>query len=343
MARFFYRPLWIPILIGTFFFLALGGGRTLNPEDISWISLGDPSQHYLGWEFFRLSKLQTPPGLNPFFGAEVSSSIVYSDSIPIVAIILKLFDSYLSRPFQYLGLWYLLSFIMQSLIAWKISELFVDGVWLKVINTCLLAFCPAFLNIVGTTAALSTHFLILTSIYLTLRPKNRYQDAYWGFLTALSLGIHFYLYVMVIGVWVSDTLDRVANKDLKITRSFITYFSAIICMNAALFWVYGYLATGGSATNASGYGIFPNQLDPLSIIYDRDWSYIESLTPELFKSHPSSNYLGFGLLLAFILVGIALIKKSIYLPNFYKKRFLVLLCVFLTLFSLSNNLVPGAQ
>ena len=49
-------------LAGVAFFLALYGVRVLDVTNADWIlnSGADPSQHYLGWQFYRGSELRLP-------------------------------------------------------------------------------------------------------------------------------------------------------------------------------------------------------------------------------------------------------------------------------------------
>ena len=96
--------------IGIFFLVA--GFSILNPLYIAWIADGDPMQQYLGWEFFRNSPWTVPLGLNSQFGIDLDSSIVYSDSIPLLAILFKSVANFLPRPFQYFGWWSLLCFML---------------------------------------------------------------------------------------------------------------------------------------------------------------------------------------------------------------------------------------
>ena len=76
----------LPILIGSAAFILFFGLSPLNPSEISWLRSNDFLQSYLGWEFFRESQWENPIGLNPRYGYDISSSIVYSDSIPLFAI-----------------------------------------------------------------------------------------------------------------------------------------------------------------------------------------------------------------------------------------------------------------
>ena len=92
-----------PLLLGAIAFFIVVGFEPLNPINAGWI-LGrlDPTQHYLGWLFYRNSEWTFPIGLNPLFGQDLSSSIVYSDSIPLLAIPFKLLGPILPERFHYL-------------------------------------------------------------------------------------------------------------------------------------------------------------------------------------------------------------------------------------------------
>ena len=94
----------LPVSLGIFAFFLVVGGEVLNPQYTGWL-MGrfDPIQHYLGWDFFRRSEWANPIGLSPTFGLDISSSIVYADSIPLMAIIFKVFDQILPLNFSTLG------------------------------------------------------------------------------------------------------------------------------------------------------------------------------------------------------------------------------------------------
>ena len=82
----------------------------------------DPATHFLGWHFFRNEPWHLPLGLNWAYGMEMSSSIVYTDSIPLLALIFKPFSNYLPTLFQYTGLWILICFALQGTFGWLKRE-----------------------------------------------------------------------------------------------------------------------------------------------------------------------------------------------------------------------------
>ena len=81
-------------LLGALVFVVVYGVRVLDPTSVDWILNNpspDPSQHYLGWAFFRSS-----PWRLPYLGANYSvvypyrTSILFTDSIPLLALLCKL-------------------------------------------------------------------------------------------------------------------------------------------------------------------------------------------------------------------------------------------------------------
>jgi len=76
----------IPIIIGIISFFVVVGPKALNPINVDWLLRGESLEDYLAWVFYRRSPWSLPLGINPDYGLDISSSIVYSDSIPLLAI-----------------------------------------------------------------------------------------------------------------------------------------------------------------------------------------------------------------------------------------------------------------
>jgi hypothetical protein len=81
--------------------------------------------------FYRYGPWTFPIGLNPNFGLDISSSIIYSNSMPLLAMLFKPFSGLLGEPFQFLGLWILLCFILQAWITWLLSVLITKDIWVN--------------------------------------------------------------------------------------------------------------------------------------------------------------------------------------------------------------------
>jgi len=177
-------------------FFLLIGPKALIPTNIAWLSSGDPAQHYLGWAFYRFSPWTNPIGLNPDYGMDISSSIVYSDSIPLMAILLKPFSVWLPATFQYLGIWALLCFVLQGYFAYLLLGRITKEPILKILGAGFFIFAPPFLWRLGVHAAYASHFLILGALVLTFgsveHPFNKKSFLAWIALLFTSLLVSFY-------------------------------------------------------------------------------------------------------------------------------------------------------
>ncbi len=131
-------------LLGITAFLLIADVSILNPSNTDWILQNDDSSwHYFVWQFFRQSPLlQFPLGANPRYGLDISSSIIYSDSIPLMAFIFKPISPLLPETFQYFGIWILLCFILQSFFAWKLMSVFTDSTPPPHSWHVSISFCP---------------------------------------------------------------------------------------------------------------------------------------------------------------------------------------------------------
>lgn len=334
-----------PILIGLACFFAIVGYQPLNPEYIGWI-LGrqDPSQHYFGWAFFRNAEWSFPPGLNPHFGLEFSNSIVYSDSIPLLAIFFKIFSKILPTQFQYFGIWILLCFALQAWIAWLILSEYTNAIFIKSLGICFFILAPPLLwrlnTGAGTQAALFGHFLILGSIYLNLRKRENFLSLAWIALILVSLLTHFYLFFMVTLLWGANLIDSVFNKTISRQKAalLLCVFLFAIAFTA---WLVGYFSVETSSGSKWGYHFFKVNLLGLFNSYGTS-SFIDSLPIE---DNWGEGYVylglgGFCLLLA-ALPGIFKFRLKI-LKKIQAHPIFFLVLVLLLLFSTTNQIDLGA-
>ena len=110
------RAFVLPPVLGALCFIFLYGIRILNPMYDSWLLAGgDLSQHYIGWEGFRNSGWTFPFGLSDSLTYPTSISVIFTDSIPLLAVFFKLLSPVLPRTFQYWGLWGLIGFMLTAL------------------------------------------------------------------------------------------------------------------------------------------------------------------------------------------------------------------------------------
>jgi hypothetical protein len=340
-----------PIFIGLIAFFVIAGPQFLSPTNVAWLVGGDPLQHYLGWAFYRNSPWTWPLGLNPLYGMEFSNSIVFTDSIPLLAIPFKAISHLLPYPFQYFGIWVLLCFVLQSFFAFRLIGLITNSFAIQCLGSILFLFSPPLIFRLSLHESLMGHFFILAALYLNLKPANdevsnkiiNLHSIAWIFLLAMAIMVHFYLVVMVFALWIADLLKRAFLQKLtSFSAALIEIVTALLVM-AFVAWQVGYFAIESASGTTRGFGDFRTNL--LALFNSRGWSYwlrpiplrdsVEAATGEGFQ------YLGAGSLLLLLGAVYAVIFGKIQFLGairlaFKSHLFLMIILISLALISFSN-------
>ncbi len=293
----------------------------------------DPGQHLSGWLFYRYDQWRFPLTYTQKLNYPQGVSIVMTDSIPLAAVILKIFRQWLPQGFQYFGWWHALAYLLQafsaaalirvlgfkSLLATFVAvgfALLVPELTLRFPHTSLLtqglimlAFCAYF-------SGMKEEKLISYSVILVL-------------ISIISLLIHPYLFAMTYPIYLVFLIDwGFRQKEFK--YCFISFlFSLIILL--VTFTVFGYFNVHG----AEGFGLFSmNLLAPVC-----GGKFSLPCTYGTTGQYEGYNYLGLGLILILIIVFAVQIKWFMSLP----KRFpaLTILMVLFLLFAISNKIYFG--
>lgn len=330
----------LPIFMGAVSFYLVVGLSPLNPTNISWLNGHDPSMHYLGWAFFRNTDWAWPLGLNPAHGLAIGSSIVLSDCIPILAFAFKPFSELLPETFQYIGIWVLLCFILQSWFGWKLASLITDNLLLRLLICGLLGmFAPPFIKRLGLHAALMGQFLILAALFLNLRQEQTYRTLSWSILLIAASLIHVYLLAMVLGLWIASLIDY-HNSKQRTFRDLCTEILIIILALSLSLWQAGYFEILGSPIQAEGFGQY--KLNLLSPFDAGRYSFLLKPIPHPEDLEEGFNFLGLGIifLIPFALIG-AFFKARNQQSHFALGSALIFCMVGYTLFALSNQVSIG--
>ena len=258
---------------------------------------GDSAQHYLGWEFFRRGPLTVwPPGASPLFGVGYSSSVVYADAIPLLALPMKFVLAFTDVRFQYLGAWLLACFVLQGIFALKLLQRFGVSGPVLVPGALLFSIAPVFLYRMVTGGyghmALAGHFLVLWALWLLLDPQLSHRR--WAVVLLVSLLVQFYLFVMVGYFYVVAVCwwlwRQRRERPWKVTGLGVS-------VNVAGVLVVAYLAgyfMGGS-TVADGFGQFRTDIVGLVDPSPNDFPGWSSVLPNPYNvdgSHEGYAFLG---------------------------------------------------
>ncbi|WP_296969899.1 DUF6311 domain-containing protein [Polynucleobacter sp.] len=335
----------IPIVMGIAAFIAVVGLAILNPRNVSWLLADfDMTLEYLGWAFYRYGPWTFPIGLNPNFGLDISSSIIYSNSMPLFAMVFKPFSSNLGEPFQFWGIWILLCFVLQAYMAWLLMGLITKDLWIMILATGLLLFSPPMFSQIGFHNSTIGHFPILAALYLILRPQQNKRIFWWSLLLPCTLMIHPYTFAMLVALWLADLMDKLfLQKKLNFWQVLIE----VVCAVTTTFliaWQAGYFMS--VSPGETGFGMYRMNLlaifDP-SGFDAANWSYFYSLPwVRSNNNYEGFVYLGLGLIVVLFIAMPMMAKHRDRLKRLLQKHVFIVLCLIcLTLFALSNNVGIG--
>ena len=327
------------------------GLENLSFSNIDWIFHGkDMTHHYVGWSYFKNDMWRFPFGSNPTYGLENASSIVYSDSIPLLAFFFKLFKNYLPNNFQYFSFWIFLCFFLQGFFSFKLINHYTNNIPYSLIGSFFFLISPILIYRISFHLALGAHWLIILSFYIQTFESQKFKNILWGLLIPCSLLVHFYIAascIIIFGVFFIEEIF--SKKDLKYFLKKLLIFLSIIFLTM---YLSGYFMMPTIQTLGVGYGNLKLNLlgilDPYHLqspLGFDSWSLFLPDLPSKTGEHEGFSYLGLGIILL-LLVCIYLIylnykleKKLLF--NVYKKKTYIFIFFIFLFLSLSNNIDFG--
>ena len=339
----------VGVIVGVASFLAIVGPAVLDVTNMLWLTQDiDSFTHYIGWEFFRRSPWTWPLGVSPDYGLQFSSSIVFSDSIPLLAMPLKLLSPLLPKVFQYSGWWVLTCFLLLAYFTAKIVGLFTRDIVIKLALATLLTFAPPFLWRLSIHYSLVAQWLILCGLYLYWAPNSPRRSLSWIVLLTGSVMIHTYFFGMLVPIWLASLVRR-----HLLDRSSPWLFEGSVVLAAALaaLWTAGFFPLRPSMLSV-GYGYF--RLNLVALINPQGsndmgggwaWSALLPTMPRAFGDYEGFAYAGLGgLAVAVLALPLMITERRSYSGKGLWP--LVIVAVLLTLFAISPNVAitdRGAQ
>lgn len=284
--------------------------------------LPDPATHYFGWAFFRTeSSWKIPPGMTSQYGSGYNSSLFFSDSIPLIALPLRLLDFLLPQHFQYLGFWIFLSFLGQGYFSLRLARLTIHRQSGRLMFVALCLLSPIFLyRLVHEGQGhihLASHFLILLALCLYFeRPPT---SGLWPLAFSIALLVQAYLAVMVLLVFFGSVIDqyRTAIFSRNTTgwsnmRSILLPILKMAIVLTLTGWAVGALSANRSSFASEGFGRYKADLlsmidpNPQSTRWNSDWSVLLPNIPNQVGSEEGFAYLGLGVI---VLIVAAIVRR----------------------------------
>lgn len=320
---------------GLVFYLIYGTG-TLDVSRTDWLfRLGDDAQHYLGWVFYRNDPWTFPIGFSQSLGYPGGWCMCFTDSIPLMAIPLKLASGLLPETFQFFGWWTLLCYVLQGVL----SALLLYEVTRSRLAAVIapLFFCTADILLYRTFryTPLTGQWIVLLALYLFFlnRRTNRWNWL-WLLVHGMAVLIQGYFFVMTFVVFLGALLER-ALMDKKWLPALLQT-SLSLASNLLVMWVVGFFRESVDMSGA-GLGYFKANLNALINPLD-GWSRFIPPLPLAPDTYPNVNYLGAGIILLVLLGLSSLVFRKLDIEKLFWLRQAGLLFIIpvLFIFALSN-------
>lgn len=322
------------------------GSVTLYPANTDWLmsAYHDWGTHYLGFRYFLSEPWQWPIGHIANYNYPAGTNVGFTDSIPLIAIPLKLIFGSVKGPFQFFGWWLLSCHVLTAFFTFQIFRLYKVRGAIAVVGAILVGLNPVIFYR-GMHPALCAHWVVLASFYYYILPINSQNvhrvNGKQIILLVLSGLINPYLFLFVLGFNLILPLKHVLIDLVLDWKKALFYFMSGGALTVFVWWMVGLVAFDNKVGMevSSSYGLYGTNLNSLF-----NSSGFSMLLPalDLYTDHQYEGfaYLGLGMMLLIGMCILFLGKAIIY--NGYKigvsKRMIPFLCLLalVTLFSVTH-------
>jgi hypothetical protein len=288
---------------------------------------------------------------------------VYTDSIPLVALLAKTIDIVFPHGFNYFGLWIGLCHLLNG-VAFMVllDRLGVRSLVPTLLGSFLAILAPVLLYR-WYHAALNAHFLILLSLALYVdscaSARTRRALVLHVTLVLCALLIHPYIMAMTFAVLAASLIQAGRLGSLSWVSALVWLlgsFAAVLLIALLM----GVVEMGGGSTGASGFGTYStNLLSPLissqsgfgwygwelverAVLAQSGWAFFAETGPDATGGqYEGVAYLGAGVLFLTV-VALSFLRGGI-LRRVRRHWPLALVAAMLLLFALSNRIFAGSH
>lgn len=322
-------------------FFWLFGLSVLDIYNIGLVSKGgDFSVSYMGSVLYRMDEWRWPIFTHMNLAYPYGISVHGTDGGPLLSVIFKLLHTVfgLSPEVQFVGIWMLISYILQAYVSVLIFRHAFKSKWLITIGALFFVSAPIMMMRVFVHINLMPHFILLFAILMWM--NNRLGNKEWFYMAVLiSLGILTcpYFLPMQAGFFALLFYKQVfVEKKVSLKT-----LCKGIMMLAAVFLVWFYLLGMMTTEQEIASGGWRSLGLNLTALFNPIWSQSQvfnKLTPK--ADFDADNYFGFGLLLL-LLFFFPYVKDLFRRENLKKNWMLSLLLLGFTLFALSSQIKFG--
>ncbi len=298
-------------IAGALCFVGIYSFRVLDFTNTGWLFNNDHDlrQHYLGWCAFRRDPWTFPIGLIESLSYPDSMSVIYTDSIPLFAVIFKLFAPYLPVDFQYFGLFGIICFMLMGGISGILLRRFIADDIQCMIGSVFYVISSGVIHRMYYHTALAAQWIVVLAlavwVYDGVISSNVRKVVYWGLISFLCVVIHSYFLPMTGMILAALMITQFFNGKKVLLP--LAEFASFCAVGLISLYVLGAFY-GGTSPSGPGLGTFVSNLNT----FINPWE-IGQLLPRLpllydFQ-YEGMAYLGAGILLLYAIVAAGLVIR----------------------------------
>ncbi|MFD2908594.1 DUF6311 domain-containing protein [Flavobacterium ardleyense] len=340
------KNIFFSFLIASIVFYVIYGIVSLNPKETDWLmsAYHDWGTHYLGAAFYRLEPWSFPIGDMSNLYYPVSTNVGFTDSIPLLAFLTKLFSGILPQEFQYLGIWLFICTFLLSYYTFKICNLYKLNIFFSFTTVILVVLNPVFI-FRGIHPALSSHFLIVASIYYYLIRTNKDSafkiNRYQILILFIASSINPYITVMIFGFNMALPLKHYFfEKTINLKQ--LLLFPVLSVFSILFFWIiFGMIQFKKSTDLASvdSFNMYSFNLNSFYNSYGHFSKFLPNFGFVNDKQYEGFAYFGLGMLILILISALIITfskRKIFYIKNMSFLPILII-CLLQFLFAITNE------
>ncbi|WP_267393840.1 MULTISPECIES: DUF6311 domain-containing protein [unclassified Sphingomonas] len=273
------------LLLPLSLFCAFFHPATLLIDNAGWLIRGtDNGENALGAHAYWHDPAAGASLKTGLLNAPDGVSVLYTDSNPLLTLIVKPFAGLLPNDAQFVGVFILLSLILQALFAWLLLRRYAPGRVALWGGVMMLAFPPTLANRF-VHVNLMAHWTILAALCLFLDERRGERLRWWAPLIAITALIHSYLLIMVGAIWASTMMARFTRCRGRARPMIVLEGLIVVGMVALLAWWLG-VSDQEAAGNIGAFSM------PLDALWNPALGHFTNLLPA-HETVPNHDFEGF--------------------------------------------------
>ena len=305
--------------LGILAFLITYGTSILDLTNDKWILKNpdiDIKQHYIGLLHYLNAPWSFPLGCMNTLSYPYTMSIVWTDSIPIFCVVIKLLKGFLPAAPQLFGWYGLLTYALNGGFGAILTFRVTKNRTLSLFSSIFFIFSFPVLQRLFYHTSLAAHFIIFAALFYFYSDKKRSllkRGFMYGFFGFLCVSIHSYFLPFAGVILLADTVktyitDVPDKKNMK--RSLKVWLPLLSFCAVALFSLYFY-GTFSTPVNHAGFSLGEFNANLNTFYNSLGDGRLPGLKNKYNTQYEGFGYLGLGVLVMCAASALILIQKSV--------------------------------